>query len=191
MARSAGIDRARVVEAAAELADARGLESLTLAAVAEQLHVRLPSLYNHIDGLGGLRRELALLGARELAERLRNAAVGVAGEAAVLALANAYRAYILQHPGRYAATVRAPAAEDEEFQRLAQTLIDTFRAVLAAYELAGDDALHTIRGLRSLTHGFASLELAGGFGLPLDRDESYRRLLRAYLVGLKRFAIDN
>jgi len=184
MARSVGIDRARVVAAAAELADARGLEALTLAAVAEQLHVRLPSLYNHVDGLGGLRRELALLGARELSERLRTAALGKAGDAALLAMANAYRAYIVAHPGRYAATVRAPAAEDDALQQLAQSLIDTFLAVLAGYGLASDDALHAIRALRSIVHGFATLELAGGFGMQLDRDESFRRLLRSYLAGL-------
>ena len=184
MARSVGIDRAGVVSAAAELADARGLEALTLAAVAEQLRVRLPSLYNHVDGLGGLRRELAHLGARELAERLRSAAVGVAGESALLALANAYRAYILEHPGRYAATVRSPDEDDHELQRLARSLIDTFRAVLASYGFEGDDAIHAIRGLRSVVHGFAALELAGGFGLRLDRDESFGRLLRAYLAGL-------
>jgi AcrR family transcriptional regulator len=188
MGRSAGIDRARVVAAAAELADARGLHALTLAAVAEQLHVRLPSLYNHVEGLGGLRRELALLALRELAERLRDAAVGVSGEAAVLALANAYRAYILERPGCYAATVSAPEPDDHERQRIAQSLIDTFRAGLAAYKLDGDDAIHAIRGLRSVAHGFATLELAGGFGIDLSRDESFRRLLRAYLDGLSHSA---
>ncbi len=57
MARSVGIDRARVVEVAAELADANGLDQLTLAQVAARLGVRLPSLYNHVDGLPGLRHE--------------------------------------------------------------------------------------------------------------------------------------
>ena len=40
MARSVGLDRARVVEAAAELADELGLENLALAHVAERLQVR-------------------------------------------------------------------------------------------------------------------------------------------------------
>lgn len=42
-----------------------------------------------------------------------------------------------------------------------------------------------VRGLRSIAHGFATLELAGGFGLPFDPDESFLRLLQAYLVGLR------
>jgi len=45
-------------------------------------------------------------------------------------------------------------------------------------------AIHAVRGLRSIAHGFATLELAGGFGMPLDCEESFLRLLRAYVTGL-------
>ncbi|HWQ11608.1 MAG TPA: WHG domain-containing protein [Roseiflexaceae bacterium] len=184
MARSVGVTRERVVMAAAELADAHGLEQLTLAQVAERLGVRLPSLYNHVAGMPGLRRELAHLGGRELAERLGRAAIGKAGDDAVLALARAYRAYVLEHPGRYAATVRAPADDDLELQEIGRAIIGVALAVLEPYGLAREDALHAVRGLRSVVHGFATLELAGGFGMPLDRDESFTRLMRAFIAGL-------
>lgn len=185
MARSVGIDRARVVAVAAELADAQGLEHLTLAGVAARLGVRLPSLYNHIQGLSGLRRELALLGLRGLAEQIGRAAVGKAGEAAVLALARSYRAFVLEHPGLYAATVQAPAPDDAEHQRLSAEVVDLVLAVLEPYGLSGPAAIHAVRGLRSIVHGFATLEQAGGFGLALDRDESFALLLRAYTAGLR------
>lgn len=185
MARSVGIDRARVVAVAAEMADEVGLEALTLAAVAARLGVRLPSLYNHVAGLPGLHRELAHLGGRELLAQVSRATIGKAGDAAVLALAQALRAYILTHPGRYAATVRAPATDDPELQQIAQAIIDVVLAVLAPYGLGDEAAIHAVRGLRSIAHGFATLEQAGGFGLALDRDESYLRLVRAYVAGLR------
>jgi hypothetical protein len=50
----------------------------------------------------------------------------------------------------------------------------------------GDDAVHAVRGLRALVHGFVTLETAGGFGFPLDRDESFRRLLATFAAGLRR-----
>ncbi len=37
-----------------------------MADLAERLEIRVPSLYNHVQGMEGLRRELALLGMREL-----------------------------------------------------------------------------------------------------------------------------
>jgi AcrR family transcriptional regulator len=173
------------VEAAGALADALGLDQLTLAQVATQLGVRLPSLYNHVAGLAGLRRELALLGLRQLYERMSRAAIGKAEDAAVLAVASAYRGYVLEHPGLYAATVRAPAPEDLELRHAAQAIIDVVLAVLEPYGLSEDAAIHAVRGLRSIVHGFATLELAGGFGLALDRDESFLMLLRAYVAGLR------
>ena len=53
-----GLDRARVVAAAGDIADAEGLEAVTLARVAQQLGVRSPSLYNHVAGRDGLLRAL-------------------------------------------------------------------------------------------------------------------------------------
>ena len=185
MARSVGIDRERVVAVAAELADEVGLEQLTLAQVAARLGVRLPSLYNHVDGLPGLRRALALRGLRQLLERLSGAAIGKAGDTAMLAVGQAYRRYVLEHPGVYAATVRAPAPDDREVQQVSQAIVGVVLAVLEPYELDEDAAIHAVRGLRSIAHGFATLELAGGFGIPLARDESYLRLLRAYVAGLR------
>ncbi|NTU85455.1 MAG: TetR/AcrR family transcriptional regulator [Chloroflexales bacterium] len=185
MARSVGLSCAQVVAVAAELADEHGLATLTLAQVAARLGVKLPSLYNHVDGLPGLRRDLAVLAVGELGEQLARSAIGRAGDAAVLAVARAYRAYVLAHPGRYAATVRAPAADDAELQRLSRRVVEVVVAVLAPYGLTDDDAIHAVRGLRSLAHGFATLEAAGGFGLALDRDESFERLVGAYIVGLR------
>ena len=185
MARSVGINRAQVVAVAAELADAEGLDQLTLAKVAARLQVKLPSLYNHVDGLAGLYRELALLGTRRLDEAIVRAAVGKSGDDAVIAVGQAYRAFVLERPGLYATTVRAPAPEDLEHQALARAAVETVTAVLAPYNLGDESVIHAVRGLRALAHGFATIEQAGGFGLALDRDESFGRLLRAYIAGLR------
>lgn len=186
MARRAGasLDRAAVVHAAAQLADTVGLEGVTLATLAAKVGVQTPSLYNHVAGLPGLRRELALLGLRELGRRMERAAVGRSGDDALVAIAQAYRAYAREHPGVYAATQRAPEGDDPAWAAAGAEVVGIVLAVLAGYGLEGDDALHATRALRSLLHGFASLETMGGFGLPLDLDESFRRLLVLFIAGL-------
>jgi AcrR family transcriptional regulator len=181
----AGLDRAAVVLAAARLADDKGLAAVTLARLAAELGVRPPSLYNHIDGLEGLRRELTLLGIRELNRRTSRAAIGKSGDDALFAMAGAYRTFAHERPGLYPATLRAPDADDAELNVAADELLAVILAVLEGYGLTGDDALHATRGLRSLMHGFVGLETAGGFGLPLDLDESYRRLLVSFVAGLR------
>jgi AcrR family transcriptional regulator len=181
----AGLDSRAVVLAAARLADEEGLGAVTLAAVAARLDVKVPSLYSHVDGLAGLRRDLALEGTHQLGAALASASIGRSGDDAIRAMANAYRAYVKEHPGLYAATVRAPDPGDPELQEAAARIVDVALRVVSAYGLRDDEALHAVRGLRSLAHGFATLEAAGGFGLPLDLDASYSRLVEAYIRGLR------
>ena len=185
MSPRAGLDRATIVREAASLVDREGLASLTLARLAARLGVRPPSLYNHVAGLDDLRRELALLGLGELAARLTRAAFGRAGEDAIVAIAEAYRTYARERPGVATAAVRAPAPGDRGWQAAGEGLVTLLVAAFGSLGLQGDDALHAVRGLRSLLHGFVTLETMGGFGLPLDRDESFRRLVQAYLAGLR------
>jgi hypothetical protein len=55
-------------------------------------------------------------------------------------------------------------------------------------EVPATQEIQAIRAFRSLAHGFVSLELAGGFGLPIDLDESYRTLMDLLLRGLERLS---
>ncbi len=180
-----GLSRAAVCEAAARLADERGYDALTLGAVAAELEVRPPSLYNHVAGLPGLRRDLALRGVEEMGERLRDAAVGRAGDDALAAVAAAYRAYAHERPGLYRAFQRAPAPGDAELADAATRLLQPVLAVLAGYGLQGDAAIHAARTVRSALHGFVELERLGGFGIDLDRDRSYGWMVAAMAAGMR------
>lgn len=184
----AGLSRAQVVACAADLADDIGLERLTLASVAKQLGVRLPSLYNHIGGLEALHRELSMLALHELAGRLGAAAVGRAGKDALRATADAYRAYALSFPGRYTATVKAPAPGDDEHNAAAAAVLQVVVSMLHGYGLAGDPAIHAVRELRATLHGWADLEKSGAFGMPQDVDASYKRLIDHLHVSLLQYA---
>ena len=117
-----GLDRAAVVEAAAVLADAEGLEQLTLARLAHDLGIRTPSLYNHVEGLDGLRRELALLGLALLEARMARATVGKARVDAVLALAKTYRGFAHEHPALYTTSLTAVARRIPSARRRAPRL---------------------------------------------------------------------
>jgi AcrR family transcriptional regulator len=178
------LDRTSVVQAAVELLDSIAPEEVTLTQLASHLNVRVPSLYNHIAGLPGLKREFALFGVREMVKRMGPAVMGKAGDDAIRALAHSYRGFVKEHPGLYSATLRAPAPDDVELQVVARELIDIILRTLSFYGLHDDDALHTVRELRSIIHGFATLENAGGFEIPIAPDETFRRLISMFLASL-------
>lgn len=186
MASHVGLSKAAVVAAAAVIADARGLDALSLATVAERLGVRTPTLYHYVAGLPGLRREVALLSLREQGEALGRAVMGRAGDDAVAAMAQAFRAYILEHPGRYVATIRTAADTDDRDLQMAQAaVVDVVVRALSAYALAPSDAIHAVRTFRAAVHGFATLEAAGGFGLPEQVDETFHRMVAAITATLR------
>jgi len=186
MSRRVGLDHATVVEAAAKLVDEEGLDQLSLGRLAERLGVRTPSLYNHVAGLPGLKHDLAIYCLRDLLGLITRATIGKSRAEAIVALADAYRSYAREAPGRYALTQQAPAPSDPELLTVAQQVVDVVRAVLAPYRLSEEDAIHAIRGLRSIVHGFISLEVGGGFGMPIDQDASFHWLINLYITGLER-----
>jgi AcrR family transcriptional regulator len=166
------------VEAAA-LVDEVGWDKLTLAGLAERVGVRLPSLYKHVESLDALRQQVAALATRELADALTAAALGRSGPDALRAVADAFRDFGRAHPGRYQATVRAPAADDDAHTAASDAALRVVLAVLRGYGITGQDAIDAARGLRAALHGFVTLEAAGGFGLPREVDRSYARWLAA------------
>ena len=173
------------MDAAARIADAEGLEAVTVARVASELGIKAPSLYNHVAGRDDLISALGVRALQALTEALTQASVGRSRDDALQGIAAAYRAYVLEHPGLYSATIRAPEADDRERQEAAEKVLAVVYAVLAGYGLEGDDAVHAARAVRSGLHGFASIEAAGGFGIPADRDESFRRMVAALAAGLE------
>ena len=184
MAKRVGIDKDAVVRAAAKIADEQGWDALTLARLAKKLRVQSPSLYNHVGGLEALRRELKMLALRELGATAARATVGKSRDDAVRGLAAAYRAFVKRHPGIYAATMVTAVQRDPELSAAGDQIVETCLSVMAGYGLDRREGIHAVRALRSAVHGFTALEAAGGFGIPVDVDQSFDWLVTALLKGL-------
>ncbi len=182
----AGLTEARVLDEAERLADEVGLAHLTLAALAERLGVRYPSLYKHVDGMDGLQRGIAIRAKHELAGTLARATVGRARGDAIVSLSHAYRNWAIKHPGRYAAAQRVPAPGDTEMEAADWASVEIIGAILAGYDLQGDDVIDAIRALRAALHGFVSLEIT--FVHPADIDRSFGRLVQGLATALANWA---
>ena len=185
MARKVGIVPGQVVEAAAALVDRDGVGALTLTAVARAVGLRTPSLYAHVDGLPGLRRELQAYGAHALAAAIRDASAGSEGAAAMRAFARTYRAFADEHPGLYELIQHAVSADDDPALAAAlRAPVDVVVRALASLGVEGDDAVHTVRIWLAALHGFVDLERRGGFAIPLGVDDTYERLVESLLAPL-------
>ncbi|MFC4321818.1 TetR/AcrR family transcriptional regulator [Litchfieldia salsa] len=179
-----GLDSTIILKTAADMVNEQGLDAITLASLAKRLSVRSPSLYNHIAGLEDLKKQLAIYGIEQLYTALIQSAIGRSGNEAVHAMGDAYVSFARENPGIYEATLLLPM--DPDVQQAGSKIVDLTLKILAHYNLTEDEAIHGVRGIRSILHGFASLEQKGGFGLPLDVNDSLKRLIDSYLVGINK-----
>jgi AcrR family transcriptional regulator len=175
----AGLTPERLALAGAELADEVGFDQVTVSALARRFDVKVASLYSHVKNSHDLRTRIALVALEELADRGAAALAGRAGKDALTALADVYRDYAREHPGRYdAARFRLdPEAAAASAGRRHSAMS---RAVLRGYDLTEPDQTHAVRLLGSVFHGYVSLEAAGGFSHSApDSQESWSRILDA------------
>src|SRR5690606_6591324 len=73
------LDRTAVLDAAERVANRDGFDALSLVAIAREVGVQPPSLYNHIDGLPGIRHGLHLRGLTLAVSEIQQATAGTSG----------------------------------------------------------------------------------------------------------------
>ncbi|WP_410810888.1 TetR/AcrR family transcriptional regulator [Micromonospora sp. 067-2] len=165
---------ASVTEAGADLVDEIGFDHLSMGLLAERLGVRTPSLYRHVASQADLAHRIAVLAMTELGDAIRDATQGRAGSDALAAGAQAMRVYVREHPGRYAAGNAAhPTGPDDPLTPAAERVLVSWAAMLRGYRLDAGQEIHALRMLRSILHGFSTLEAAGGFQIDTDIDDSF------------------
>lgn len=181
----AGLSAKVIAHLGIEVIDAQGPEALTLSVVAARAGVAPPSLYKHVGSLAELRSLVAVRILGEMTDVATSAIMGLGGDAAIAALMRRMRAYALEHPARYLAVPPDPV-HDPALADAANRFLEVFLAVMRSYELEGSAAIHAIRSLRVIIHGFAAIESSGGFGLAEDPAETYEHLIEMYLATLPR-----
>ena len=178
MGRPAQIDRDAVLRASLEIADERGLESLTMQAVAERLGVTSMALYRHVDNkadvLDGVVEQLLTefaLPATNLGPADRLAAIG-----------RAVRATARRHPHVFPLLLRLPATTPGA----RQTRSVVYEA-LAEAGISEDRIARTERLVSTMVLGFAASEASGRFAAhpqaEIDLDyEALEGVIRAWLT---------
>lgn len=181
-----GLDKKTIIEAAANMADERGIANVTLKVLATELGVKSPSLYKHFSGgLDELNKELMLYGWRLLEADITRAAIGKSKDNAVRAICLAYREFVAKHKGVFEAMQWYNMYQSEEHLQASQgTLIVLFQ-VLEAYGVTDEQKVHIARMLRGFLQGFSTIESHGGFGNLTPLDDTFDFALNTILNGIR------
>jgi len=180
-----GLTLDQILSTAIEIADESGYESITLSLIAQKLNIKSPSLYNHVKGLDGLRKQLTIYGLQKLYDTMADSVIGKSGDDAILEVGRSYVQFARKNPGLYEATTKIDDLNDLEIKQAGDKIVTLAFRLLEVYELDQKQKIHYVRGLRSLFHGFATLERLGGFGMPVDIDESLQEVVETFMKGIQ------
>lgn len=182
----AGLDKKTIIEAAANMADEKGVKNVTLTALASELGIKSPSLYKHFrGGLDELSKELMLYGWRSLESEIIRAAIGKSKDDAIIAICYAYRNFVSRHRGLYEAMQWYNMYQSTEHLQATQGVISILFQVLEAYSLNEEQKVHCVRMLRGFLQGFSTIESHGGFGNPAPLDDTFDFALKTILRGIR------
>lgn len=181
-----GLDRKTIIEAAANMADEKGIANVTLKVLATELGVKSPSLYKYFSGgLDELNKELMLYGWRSLETEITKAAIGKAKDDAIRAICYAYRKFAAEHKGLFESMQWYNMYQSKEHLQATQGTVFVLFQVLEAYGVTDEQKVHIVRMLRGFLQGFASIETHGGYGNPTPLNETFDFALNTILNGIR------
>jgi AcrR family transcriptional regulator len=172
-----GLNQDTIVREAAAICDEYGVEKLSIAALADRLGVRPPSLYNHIKSLDEVYRLMALMGARLWTEAIREAVNSSADENKIRELAHASRAFARDEPTLFFCATRKFSSADEAYMEAAMPMVAIADDILS--HVALDPAKKRLAEylFRCLIAGFITLEANNGLQPAEDLDSLYDELI--------------
>lgn len=180
------IDKDTIIIEAAHMANETGIENLSLKTLAARLGVKSPSLYNHVDGLDDLKRQVMLYGWKEMEDRMIQAVIGVTGYDAVRAMCHAFHKYATENQGVFSAMLWFNQFEDEQTLETASRMTSIFFKITDSLNISQENCCHLVRMFRGFLEGFALLENHRAFGNAQPIEESFHLAVDILIEGMKK-----
>lgn len=172
-----------VVDAALAVADADGLDAVSLARVARDLDCHVTSLYSHVKSVDDLRLQMVIAIQADLAQRVWQAALGRAGGPGLTQIAHVYREFGTAHPARARLLFLMSGSRDDDFVAGAKVLAEPIRATLAGLGLDEERARYAHRAFTAAVRGFSLAEAQGAYGP--EADETFHQIVGLFVTAIE------
>mgnify|MGYP003508318693 CR=1 FL=1 len=180
MPRPRQIDRAGVLRASLEVADERGLDDLTMQAVADLLGVTPMALYRHVANKADLLDGVV----EQLLDEITPPDGAAAWDDQLLAMGQAVRTVAHRHPSVFPLLLQRPASTPA-----AQRVRDRVWEILRSSGIRAEDVEQAERLISTMVLGFAASEVSGRFSSHSSEmlDADFDVLVEIIRAGLARY----
>lgn len=182
-----GLTREKVIERAAELANEKGIEAVTITTLAQYLGIKKPSLYNHIEGPENLRRQIMLYGWKYISGCMVENIKEENPKEALKEYGRGVYRYAIDNPGVFEAMLWYNKYENEELREVTEGLYQFFFKQTDKLGINRVMANHLLRTYRALLEGFLLLVVHDSFGNPISIEESFEITLDVFIRGIEQY----
>lgn len=177
-----GLTMERIAETAMRLVSEKGYNKFSMRELAQELHCKAASLYNHIESIDDINRQVGLLASEKMNAVLEEATAGKTRDEALIALAYAYRDFVRNENELYQAIMGMPSIKMADTLAAGRDSLKVVRQVIAQYNISRANAVNFSRCFRAALHGFASYEVAGYYTAPeATAIDSFKFLVSGYV----------
>lgn len=181
----ANIDKETIINKAVEIVNSVGIDKVTLKMLAENLGIKSPSLYNHIEGIDDLKKQLMIYGWKQAEQRITLAVIGVSGYDAIRAMCYAFYDYVIENPGVFNVMLWYNKFQSEEMEMATAQLLTIIFKITSSLNIPDDYCFHLIRTFRGFLEGYFLLVNNGSFGHPLPIFESFEISIEVLIAGIQ------
>ena len=142
-----GMDANTIISRATQMANQMGMENMTLKMLADDLGVKTPSLYNHIDGLEDLKMQLMIYGWKQMEERIIQSVIGISGYDAIKAGCYAFYEYATENPGIFNAMLWYNKSQNAETMEATSGLFSVLFKITSSLNISEENCNQNITGI--------------------------------------------
>ena len=182
-----GLSKEEIIEKAAELANEKGLQYLTVTTLSDYLGIKKPSLYNHVKTIDDVHRKLMIYGWKKVSEEV---VAGIDSDDPKENIANfgrAFHKFALENPGIFEAMLWYNKYLDESLLEATEGLYSFFFRQTDSMGIERDVANHLLRTYRAFLEGFVMLQIHNSFGNPISIDESLEISMNVLIAGMDQY----
>ena len=148
------------------------------------MDIRTPSLYNHIEGLDDLLREVAHNVMRTMNERMCRTAIGKSGDTAIRYVGIEYLNFMIEHPGVYETIQWATWHGNEETAKIYEDYTNLLTTLILSIHLKAPKVEDILNLLTGMLHGYATLQLRSAFIRPEETRNGLCDAMDTLLLGI-------
>ncbi len=181
------LSRDKIIENAFSLIDEKGLHEFSLRKLAAHLNVQVSSLYNHINNEQDLLIEVAKLAADMYTRYVAEAVKDLPLEESTVKAGDAFVKFLREHRSLYELLLDERWVGDPEFDDALEVFVQPIYFILNQYGVTDKENMdHLLVAMRTVTHGFATLEAKGVFDkLDVNPMDSYHMLIKLVIDAMK------